>query len=62
VNLIATSPRDSIALEFRVACADLAQAQRAVLAKDTPGARGRVSQCAAAVDALLDSKNATVYR
>jgi hypothetical protein len=59
VNLTTTSARDSIALAFSAACADLAQAHREVLAKDTPGARSRVTQCAATVDAILDSKNAT---
>jgi hypothetical protein len=57
VNLTATKTKDSMTLEFSVACGELAQARRAVLAKDTPSARGRVSQCAATVDAILDLIN-----
>jgi hypothetical protein len=59
VNLATTSLEDSILLDFRTACADLAEAKQAVRARDTPAARARLEECAALVDAVLDLSNAT---
>jgi hypothetical protein len=58
VNLATTSLEDSILLDFRTACADLAEAKQAVRAKATPAARARLQECAALVDAILDLGNA----
>ena len=59
MNLAAPSLGDSIELDFRMACAELALAKQAVRAKDTPAARARLSQCAATVDVILDLSNDT---
>jgi hypothetical protein len=59
VNATATCLDDSILLDFRTACADLAEAKLAVRIKDTPAARARVIRRGAAVDAILDLGNAT---
>ena len=61
MNLTATGLEDSILLDFRTACADLAEAKRAVRAKDTPAARARLQECAARVDAILDLRNAAAF-
>ena len=55
----ATCLDDSILLDFRLACADLAEAKWALRVKDTPAARARVLRCAAAVDGILDLRNAS---
>ena len=59
MSATATSLDDSILLDFRTACVDLAEAKRAMRAKDTAATRARVLRCAAAVDAILDLGNAT---
>jgi hypothetical protein len=59
VDLTAAGLEDSILLDFRTACADLAEAKQAVRARDTPAARARLQECVALVDAVLDLSNAT---
>ena len=59
MNPTLTSLDDTIELDFRVACADLAAAKQALRVKDTPAARARIGRCAAAVDAILDLGNAS---
>lgn len=58
MNGMITDLDQSIELDFRLACADLAEAKRAVRVKDTPAARARVSRCADMVDSILDLGNA----
>ena len=62
MNVTATSPRSTLELDFRMACADLARAKAALRATDSPAARARVSDCAAAVDAILDLSNEAADR
>jgi hypothetical protein len=58
MNLTVPGLHESIELDFRLACADLAKARRAMVVKDTPAARARVSRCVATVDTILDLRNA----
>lgn len=58
MSVTMTGVDESIELDFRLACADLAAAKEAVQVKDTPAARARVARCAAKVDAILDLRNA----
>lgn len=58
MTMTATSLEASIELDFRTACAALAEAKRGMQIKDTPAARARVSRCAQTVDAILDLGNA----
>lgn len=58
MNLTAPGLDESIELDFRLACADLAAARRALRAKDTPAARARVDRCEQTIDAILDLGNA----
>lgn len=58
MTLTATSLEASIELDFRTACANLAEAKRAVRIKDTPAARARVERCTSTIDAILDLGNA----
>ena len=54
MNLTVPGLDESIELDFRLACADLAAARRAVRVKDTPAARARDSRCVEPIDAILD--------
>ncbi|WP_448628124.1 hypothetical protein [Geodermatophilus sp. URMC 64] len=51
------SLEDSIQLDFDLARLELAEAQRAARADDTPTARLRVAACRARVDDILDMWN-----
>ena len=62
MNVMAASPRSILELDFRMACADLARAKAALRTKDSPAARARLSECAAAVDAILDLSNEAADR
>ena len=62
MNITAASPRSLMELDFRMACADLARAKEALRAKDSAAARTRLSECAAAVDAILDLSNEAAGR
>ena len=57
MTMAGTTLRKNLVTDFSAACADLAEAKRAVRAKDTPAARARVLACAATVDAILDLGN-----
>jgi hypothetical protein len=57
MSLTATNLGESIELDFRMACVDLARAKEALRVEDSPAARALVSRRAAVVDAILDLGN-----
>ena len=51
---------DALLVEFDLACLDLAAATAALRRKDTLDGRGRVLECRARIDGILNSWNAGV--